>query len=393
MSRFIAATRAARVTYTVAILLSFIALSATPACSHRREERPRKPATLETPFWNDTAQFLAGVKGRVDGPFHQLEDTEAWRTYAAEFDETWKAVQKDQFQAVDAFQKRELSPIQTHGNFVFYPLSGPDVLYATHFFPEGRTFVFAGLERVGHLRPPENYKAETLDRQLHGWRVSVDSMFERSFFVTSEMDQEFHGRVADGLLPMILLLLARGGHTIEQVRYGHLSDAGEFAGEDASDPTFRHPGVEIKFKRGPEPESRTLYYFSFDLGPAFERNPSFSRFLQRQGTPDTLVKSASFLLHWRQCKGLREYILENSNLVLQDDTGVPFRFFRNAEWQVSLFGAYSRPDRPFRREYQPDLAEAFHAPANVRQLGFSLGYGAGRRPSSMMLAKRVHRGG
>ena len=69
---------------------------------------------------------------------------------------------------------------------------------------------------------------------------------------------------------------------------------------------------------------------------------------------DTLLKSASFLPHWRMCDSIRDYILQNSNLVLQDDTGVPFRDFEASKWHVQLFGAYSHPDPPFQREYQSD---------------------------------------
>jgi hypothetical protein len=365
-----------------------VLLLLVPACNRRSQPRQNTPAESDNRLWDDTARFLAGLPGRSDGPFRKLEDTPAWKGYAGEFNDSWKQVQSEQFQAVDAFQKRELAALPA-GQFVFYPLSGPDILYATHFFPEGRIFVFAGLERVGHIRPPENYKSGTLDHELHGWRGAVSSIFERSFFVTSEMDRQFHGRVADGLLPMILLLLARSGYTIDNVRYGHLAETGQFTLEDPSEAAARHQAAEIRFRRGSEPAVRTLYYFSRDLGPEFERDPSFSRFLHNLGTPDTLVKSASFLLHWQMCKALREYILESSNLVLEDDTGVPFRFFRKTDWQVRLFGAYSRPDRPFRREYQPDLAQAFQDPAKVGELGFSLGYGYGRRPSSMILAKRI----
>jgi len=146
--------------------------------------------------------------------------------------------------------------------------------------------------------------------------------------------------------------------------------------------------VEIRF-HGASGGTRRLYYFATDLAARFERDPAFLRFLQHQGRPDTLVKSASFLLHWRMCEGLRAYILENSNMILEDDTGIPFRFFRPEQWQVDLFGAYSAPDKPFRKEYQPDLAAAFEEGTRVRELGFSLGYGYGRRPSSMILARRV----
>jgi hypothetical protein len=335
------------------------------------------------------ARFLGGLKGRSDGPFRTLEDTPAWKSYASEFDASWNQFQKEQLNAVESFQQRELAPIHPRGQYVFYPFSGPDVLYMTKFFPEGKTMVMAGLEPVGNLRSTERFKQETLDRELAGWKQSVSTVFERSFFVTREMDSEFHGRVADGLLPMILILLERTGHTVEDVKYGRLSEAGEFLPEQASDqPVRKHKAVIVRFHREGDGTSRTLYYFVTNLGAQFENDPSFSRFLDSQGTPDTMVKSASFLLHWRMCSAMRRYILQKSNLILEDDTGVPYSYLQNSAWQVHLYGEYSAPVKPFKRLYQKDLAAAFEDPSRVKPLGFSLGYGFGRRPSSMILAIR-----
>ena len=101
------------------------------------------------------------------------------------------------------------------------------------------------------------------------------------------------------------------------------------------------------------------------------------------------MKSASFLPHWRMCDAIRDFILQNSNLILQDDTGLTFAQLKELHWDVRLFGEYSHPDRPFQREYQSDLAKAYQFKANVHELGFSLGYGAGRRPSGLMLALRT----
>jgi hypothetical protein len=298
---------------------------------------------------------------------------------------------KRQFQRVHAFQEREISPIHSGSSFVFYPFSGPDVLYPTLFFPNCRLFVLAGLEPVGSLRTLGNYTDDNIERVLRGWRSSLSSLFFRSFFVTGEMDRNFRGRVADGILPMILLLLARSGYAIDRIVYGSLSPSGELTMPSGPDlgaeksPTF---GVKIVFHRENDSVARTLYYFSTDLAAGFERDYRLARFLHRFGMCDTLLKSTSFLPHWRMCDSIRDYILQNSNLVLQDDTGVPFRNFATSTWHVQLFGAYSHPDRPFQREYQSDLARAFRSHASVRALGFSLGYGAGRRPSILMLARR-----
>ena len=147
--------------------------------------------------------------------------------------------------------------------------------------------------------------------------------------------------------------------------------------------------MKIECHRDNEAVTRTLYYFSTDLASGFGRDSRLAQFVLRFGRSDTLIKSASFLPHWRMCDAVRDFILRNSNLILQDDTGVTYRELQTLKWNVQLFGEYSYPDRPFQREYQPDLAKAFYERTNVRPLGFSLGYGTGRRPSSLMLAVRT----
>jgi hypothetical protein len=371
----------------LATLLSAAAL--LPGQGGPQVPAPVPPAATEISpqLCNDTANFLGGMKGRPDGPFHDLEASEAWKNYAAQFDKSWENSQKKQFPAVDAFQKRELAPIHTNSKFLFYPFSGPDVLYAQRFFPDARLMVFAAKENVGDVLPPETYKTANIDKKLAGWRQSISSIFDRTFFVTSEMDQQFHGSVHNGILPLMLLLLARNGNVIDYVRYVRLTEDGEAVPEAVSAP--RHHGVEIHYRHPSETQSRILYYFKTDLSQPFKTDPSFSRYLTRQGRSDTLIKSASFLLHWFQFAALREYILENSNLILQDDTGVPYHMLKPKEWQVQLYGEYSHPDKPFVNEWQTDLADAFKEPGRVKELGFILGYGSHRRPSSMMLAVRI----
>jgi hypothetical protein len=362
-----------------------------PGCAKKESAESGDNKKQDAATGEDAACFLAGLRCPPDSRFSVLELTPAWQRYAGQLNRTWSELDKRQFQHVRVFQERELSTIHSGSSFVFYPFSGPDVLYATLFFPNCRLFILAGLEPVGSLRTLDNYREDNIEIALLGWRSSLSSLLFRSFFVTGEMDREFRGRVADGLLPMILLLLARSGHSIDRMVYGSLSPSGAFVAQGGPDLGAKKSpasGVEIEFHRSNDFISTRLYYFSTDLAAGFDQDPRLLRFLHRFGMCDVLLKSASFLPHWRMCDSIRNYILQNSNLVLQDDTGVPFRDFEASHWHVQLFGAYSHPDPPFRREYQRDLAKAFQANANVRELDFSLGYGAGRRPSILMLACR-----
>ena len=288
------------------VLFAAIVIASLSPTGCSRNSAPTKADNAVDHAANDSARFLAGLPGRMNSGFRPFEDSASWQKYSSELSATWARVEKDQFDAVDLFQKRELAPAAGASDFTFYPLSGPDVLYATRFFPATRVFVFAGLEPVGNIRNSGSYTKELLDQELHGWSQGVSSIFERSFFVTGEMDRQFRGRVADGILPMILLLLSRSGHKIEGIHYGQLDNAGAFIAEGpGNSPPLRHQGVEIRFRRGTETLSRKLFYFSTDLGSAFETNPSFANFLRSLGTPSTLIKSASFLLHWKMCSGLR----------------------------------------------------------------------------------------
>ena len=396
MSALQSGTRpAARLAIGVAASVCFSLLLS--GCEQRTTDSKAAPQEKSAPhdaFPNDTALFLAGLKGPPDGPYRELEQTEAWKSYAARFDQTWQKALRDQFAPVDAFQKRVLAGIHTGSPYLFYPFSGPDVLYQVHFFPDATRMVYVGLEPVGNLKRPERYKIPTLGRELSAWSQALNSIFRRSFFVTSEMDQDFRGQVSDGNAQIILLLLARSGDTIDELEFGHLEPDGQFSVDDAA--LKKHKVVKIEFHHGAETTERTHYYFSTDLSDSdkthtagFVQDPSFEHFLEKQGTADTLVKSASFLLHWKMCDGIRGYILTHSNLILQDDTGIPYRFLKGGDWKVDLFGEYSHPDRPFTNEWQTDLAKAFGEPGRAKELGFQLGYGALRRPSSLMLAVHV----
>lgn len=351
-------------------------------CSSSTKAKSPAPR-VENPL-NDAARFLAGFPGRTGGAFEALEREAAWKTHSVEMEKLWGDFERSYLGPAREFQKREMAPTVRYSETVFYPFSGPDVPFLMTFFPSGSTYIMAGLEPVGPIPAPSQFTPEMLDKYLSGLRFAAGEMFGRSFFRTSEMDRQFRGQIARGLLPAIFMLLARSGCAIENARHLQLMPDG--AVQPAPD-IAKPKGVEIEFRR-PDGAPARLYYFSTDLAKGLEADPRFLRFLDRAGAPDTFVKSGSFLLHWRMCQRLRQYILEKSRLVLQDDTGVPFRYFEAAGWNVRLFGEYAVPDSPFRKQFQPDLAAAFEEPGRAKPLGFSLGYGARKRPTALILAVR-----
>ena len=52
----------------------------------------------------------------------------------------------------------------------------------------------------------------------------------------------------------------------------------------------------------------------------------YLKFCQEFGRGDSLVKSASYLLHNPGFSDVRDFLLKNSAAILQDDTGIPVKF-------------------------------------------------------------------
>jgi hypothetical protein len=150
--------------------------------------------------------------------------------------------------------------------------------------------------------------------------------------------------------------------------------------------------VKISFLPEGEKEPKTLYYFSVDISDrALDKNPEFLEFVKRYPAPITYLKAASYLLHREKGEAqdtftqMRKLILTRSSYVLQDDSGVPVRYFDPAKWNRQFYGNYIAPIDLFAVRYQPDLREIYQSKNNVKALGFGVGYKYGQ-DSNLMLA-------
>src|SRR5581483_1819506 len=91
----------------------------------------------------------------------------------------------------------------------------------------------------------------------------------------------------------------------------------------------------------------------------------------------TYIKSASYLLHANFMSNMRSLILKNSIAVVEDDTGIPFKYFQEGNrFDIKLYGQYTKPvsDFPYLSLQKP-LQEAFQKDSSkIGKLPFHLGY-------------------
>ena len=81
--------------------------------------------------------------------------------------------------------------------------------------------------------------------------------------------------------------------------------------------------MKITFSGGEQPQ--TLYYFKTDLVGG--GNSAFLRWCAARGPGLSLLKAASFLLHGDGFSGVRNFLLQHSRVIIQDDSGIPLRDF------------------------------------------------------------------
>ena len=91
-------------------------------------------------------------------------------------------------------------------------------------------------------------------------------------------------------------------------------------------------------------------------------------------------------MHRGGFSNIRAAIMKNSKAVLQDASGIPYRYYQSAGWDTELFGNYVRTLDMFKSYYQADLRAAYQA-AGPKPLKFGVGYTNQPSETCLILAK------
>jgi hypothetical protein len=80
----------------------------------------------------------------------------------------------------------------------------------------------------------------------------------------------------------------------------------------------------------------------------------------------------------------RDFFLNQSRCIVQDDSGIPFRYFAQ-NWTFRYHGNYENPIELFAKHRQEDLVQAFAT--NPRSpLGFGSGYHVNASDANILVA-------
>ena len=80
-------------------------------------------------------------------------------------------------------------------------------------------------------------------------------------------------------------------------------------------------GAKIVFSGGEGTPQQTLYYVQTDVSDHGLKKTGFLKFCEELGAADGFIKSASYLLHSNGFSVMRNFLLDRTVALVQDDLG------------------------------------------------------------------------
>ena len=331
---------------------------------------------------NDVARFLAGMPVPEDSPLAPLTHNPAWQEHAAFFEKEFSKLTLRQLQKLHAWQETYLPESLQPIPVAFYMFSGPDFLYVDQFFPKASVYVLCGKESMGP--PPDPLRIANLAGALGNLENAMKSSLETTYFITKDMKVDLQQQNLNGVLPILYAFIARADKSITGVTFGSLNGTGNF--QEGTRGSI--PGVRLRYIDNHSGDSQTVYYFTTDISDGgIKASPGFLKFCQRLGTGAGFLKSSSYLMFENGFGTIRNFILDHSNMIVQDDSGIPIAYFDPNKWHLRLFGVYLGPIELFKQHFQPRLQELF-AQGNPPSIEFGFGYRWNYKEANLLVATR-----
>lgn len=340
--------------------------------------------------YNDFARLVAGLPLEADSRYKKYDTLKAYKDFAGNLERSWTKIDGSRFSKMREWSKTELAESNKDNTDLFYPFSGPDFVNAYTLFPNADNYTLIGLETIIPFPDLETYNKKMVDNYFFSVAESIEDLLEKSYFLTRRMAKDFQKGKAEGILPALCLFMVRTGNVITNIERIELDENGKYilSNIDSSKATIR--GVKVSFFNPSDNRPRSVSYFRQDASDdGLKKSPNFLKMLQNFPTYNAYFKSASYLLHFPYFTTLRPIVLEKARFILQDDTGMPFKFLTRDKWDVTVYGVYNKPIKDFTYMGQRDLKtfyDSLKAINGVKTMPFDLGYHWGTKDNNLIRA-------
>jgi hypothetical protein len=274
---------------------------------------------------------------------------------------------------------------------VFYPFSGGDFLHLNSLYPNANHYVLMAKESVGSI--PD---LTAMDKsETKSYILAVDNIlrdiYDKSYFITKNMNKDINSTLVNGMLPVLLWSVSKTGYIVTKVEELHVDEIGNKTYLPFQVGQSEAKAVRITFGDPKVRMEKTLTYYSCDISDAgIEQNRGLEFTLKKIPPSNCFVKSASYLMHYHTFSKIRNVVMEKAIYLVQDDTGIPYKYFDKSKFKFELYGTYIKPVADFSSNlFQTDMAEAYKTNEFKSELLFSLGYHWQTKNQNQMIAIRL----
>jgi hypothetical protein len=379
LSRFFHLRKITSLLFTIILILSL------PLC-----DRDKENITGGNHYWNNLSRFLAGLPVTRGSQFWPLTQSRRYKEYGKFMNNFWYRVERGTIQPILSWRTQNI-PTQYRENTVFYPLSGADFINMYLMFPDSPEYLMIALEKSGSIPNPIKLSERRLLIGLSAIKSVIHQYGYLNYFQSRIMKKEMVDISLTGTTPVILIFMARLNLRIINVENIGINDSGKIATIDErgliNGKKPQSSGVRIHFSPPSRGLIQNVVYLSMRLcNHIVSYNSSTGRFLNSYNNMKTIMKSAVYLLHMKQYREVKDFVIRKSAIIVQDDSGVPYEDFAKTYWDIKLYGVY-RPF-PIKGCYVKRQAQLMIDYKRALPLPFRFGYGSikGKNKSNLMIA-------
>ncbi len=348
--------------------------------------------TLKDTLQDDLACYLAGLKHLHNSRYTDLENEKFWISYSSRMDKAWFKLYDTRINAIINWDSSYFNNQVNDSLPLIYPFSGPDLLHAYYLFPRVKTYVLLALEQLSDLPSLEKLNRDSRALFFGSLENSLRDILSKSYFITTHMGNDLHTEKVKGVLPILYFFIARSSLEIRQVEQLVIDTSGILIKSNWINTGKKVKAIRITVRDPKTETEKTIYYVSCNLSnTGLNFNPELAKFIKAQGSCNTFLKAASYMPSYSTFKSIRDILIAQSELIFEDDTGFPYKYFKNKEkYEVTLFGRYAQPVKDFGEYvFQKDLDSIYRKDSTkIAPLPFHLGYHWGDKKQAILLVKK-----
>ncbi len=233
--------------------------------------------------FDDLAKFVAGQSLSPGSPLRRLDGLPSVQKHNADSTALSSVWQDRRLNVIRDWAKQEIHPRIARPRIVKYPFGGPDFIHAVTLFPGADEYILVGLEPLGSLPDFMAMGDAGLNAYLSHLNHTLRSISQRSFFITTEMREDFGKEGVDGVYPVLLYFAALSNHEVLKGEFVKIAPSGEAIAVAPAEADGIHLQVRALDRLPDFPSTQSLYYFKLDLSDAgFKASSPLKAFLDRR---------------------------------------------------------------------------------------------------------------